>query len=296
MTQTAQIFDRTALHQRKRRSLPAFPDFDFLHREVAARLSDRLQDTTRSFPFTLLHGCRRGELSQAVLPTPQIQHVLRADLHPGRAPATDCVASLPIIAIDEENQPFNTHSFDAVLSNLTLHTTNDLPGALVQYRLALKPDGLFLAALFGGETLKELRDVLGRAEIEVEGGLSPRIAPFADVRDAGSLMNRAGFALPVVDTDTLTVYYDTPFKLFADLRGMGETNILQHRRKTPLKRDTLMRAATLYMDEYATANGKIPATFQILFLTGWRPDKSQPKPLQPGSATASLADFLNASN
>ncbi len=196
------------------------------------------------------------------------------------------------LAADEEALPFGEATFDLVTSLLSLHWVNDLPGALAQIRLALKPDRLFLAAMLGGETLKELRQALAEAEIAVEGGLSPRVSPFAGVRDAGGLLQRAGFALPVVDTETLTVVYSDPLKLIADLRAMGETNAINERRRSLTRRATLLEAADRYRKAFADAEGRVPATFQVIYLTGWSPHDSQPKPLRRGSAKASLADAL----
>ncbi len=180
------------------------------------------------------------------------------------------------------------------MSALTLQTLNDLPGALVQMRRALKPDGLFLGCLFGGQTLQELRAVLTEAEIEATSGASPRVAPFADLRDLGGLLQRAGFALPVTDTDRLTVRYDTLFALIGDLRAMGLTNVLVDRSRRPTSRTVMLRAAALYAARFADADGRLRATFEIVWLSGWAPHASQQKPLRPGSATTRLADALAA--
>jgi SAM-dependent methyltransferase len=169
---------------------------------------------------------------------------------------------------------------------------NDLPGTLIQIRRALKPDGLLLTALVGGDSLVELREAFAQAESEIEGGLSPRVAPFADLRELGALMQRAGFALPVVDSDRLTVRYDSPFALMRDLRAMGATNILSERRRAPLKRRTLQRMTQIYADRFADADGRLRATFEIAWLSGWAPHESQQKPLKPGSAAQRLADAL----
>jgi SAM-dependent methyltransferase len=198
----------------------------------------------------------------------------------------------PALAADEETLPFAEASFDAVFSLLSLHWVNDLPGALVQIRRALKPDGLFLAALLGGETLTELRGALMQAEIEEEGGAGPRVSPFADVAQAGGLLQRAGFALPVADVDSITVSYPDAFRLMQDLRGMGETNAVAAHRRTASRRATLMRAAALYSERHADQDGRLPATFQVVYLTAWAPHESQPQPLRPGSAKARLADAL----
>ena len=188
--------------------------------------------------------------------------------------------------------PFRDASLDLVVSALALQFVNDLPGALVQIRRALKPDGLFLAALLGGETLTELRQAFAAAESDVEGGISPRVAPFADLRELGALLQRAGFALPVTDTDRLVVRYDTVFDLMHDLRRMGATNALLDRRRTPLKRATLMRMAEIYAQRFADADGRVRATFEIVWLSGWAPHPRQQQPLKPGSASTRLADAL----
>jgi SAM-dependent methyltransferase len=180
------------------------------------------------------------------------------------------------------------------LSPLALHLANDMPGLLIQMRRALKPDGLLLAAVPGAGTLAELRDVLLATEVELSGGASPRVMPFADVRDMGSLLQRAGFALPVVDTEDYTVRYDSIFPLMRDLKAMGMTNPLIGRSRKPLTRTFFMRAAELYAERYSDADGRIRATFSIIYLSGWAPHESQPKPLKRGSARVSLADALNA--
>jgi SAM-dependent methyltransferase len=195
---------------------------------------------------------------------------------------------------DEEALPFAPESFDLIVSVLSLHAVNDLPGALVQIRRALKPDGLFLAALFGGETLRELREAFAAGESETAGGISPRVAPFADVRDLGGLLQRAGFALPVADAERTTVRYARFDSLVADLRALGETNALVERSKRILRRDTLAATLSHYRANHADAQGRIPATFDVIHLAGWAPHESQQKPLAPGSAKARLADALKS--
>ena len=193
---------------------------------------------------------------------------------------------------DEETLPFRDASLDLVVSGLALHFANDLPGVLAQIRRALKPDGLFLAALLGGETLTELRQAFAAAESEIEGGASPHVAPFAELRQAGALLQRAGFALPVIDVERVTVRYGTAFDLMQDLRHMGATNPLAARRRVPLRRATLMRMAEIYAGRFADADGRIRATFDILWLSGWAPHLDQQQPLKAGSAKARLADAL----
>jgi SAM-dependent methyltransferase len=196
------------------------------------------------------------------------------------------------VACDEEALPFALGSLDLVVSGLSLHLVNDLPGTLAQIRHALKPDGLLLAALLGGETLRELREAWILAEDEILGGASPRVAPFADVRDLGSLLQRAGFALPVVDSDVVTVTYSSPLALMREIKAMGASNMLVTRRRTPVTRRLLTRASQVYLERFGLADGRVPATYDILTLTAWAPHESQQKPLAPGSAQARLADVV----
>jgi SAM-dependent methyltransferase len=224
-------------------------------------------------------------------PTDAVRRTLAAS---GKADKIVAVAARPGAHIvgDEEALPFADASLDLAVSALALHLVNDLPGALIQIRRALKPDGLFVGALLAGDTLNELRIAFAGAESEIEGGMSPRVAPFADLRDLGALLQRAGFALPVADSDRLVVRYETPFALLRDLRGMGATNALVERRRAPLKRATLLRMAQIYRQHFADPDGRVRATFEIAWLTGWAPHESQQKPLRPGSAVRRLADAL----
>lgn len=199
--------------------------------------------------------------------------------------------TIPVLA-DEEALPFADHSFDLIVAPLTLQYVNDLPGALVQIRRCLQPDGLFVGGLFGGATLHELRGAWLEAEADLIGGASPRVAPFADVRDLGGLLQRAGFALPVVDADAVRVRYASPLALMQDLRWMGAGNVLADRRRVPVSRRLLMRAGDIYVERFADPDGRIPATFEMLVMTAWAPHESQQKPLQPGSAKQSLAEAL----
>jgi SAM-dependent methyltransferase len=196
---------------------------------------------------------------------------------------------------DEEVLPFAPGSFDLIASALALQWANDLPGILIQIRRALAPDGLFLAALVGGQSLTELRTALTTAEAELTGGASPRVAPFADVRDLGALLQRAGFALPVTDIEPIIVRYASMFALMQDLRAMGATNALSERSRKPLRRAILLRAAEIYAGRFSDADGRVRATFEIVWLSGWAPHESQQKPLAPGSARMRLADALNVS-
>ncbi len=193
---------------------------------------------------------------------------------------------------ESEALPLAAASLDLIVSALALQFVNDLPGVLAQIRRALQPDGYFLAATIGGDTLTELRQSFAEAEVTLDGGLSPRVIPMLDLRDAGALLQRAGFALPVTDVDRVTVRYDNMFGLMRDLRRMGATNMLMDRRRTPLRRATLLRAAEIYAQRFSDADGRIRATFDIVWMAGWSPDESQPKPLKPGSAKMSLEEAV----
>jgi len=285
------VFNRANVRRHRDRSAADFDGHDFLFLESADRLLDRLDDVKRAFPWALDLGCHTGQLGRSLKGRGGIEALVQCDLAPRMAVEADNSRGLGLAA-DEEALPFGPEAFDLILSNLSLHWVNDLPGALLQARMALKPDGLFLAAMLGGDTLHELRQALSEAEIAEEGGLSPRVSPMADVRDLGSLLQRAGFALPVVDADTVTVMYDAPLKLMADLRAMGESNAVFEARKGMTRKATLMAAVKRYQDVFADEDGKIPATFQIITMTGWAPDASQQQPLKPGSAEARLAEAL----
>ena len=261
---------------------------DFLHAEIAARICDRLADIDRRFPSVLDFGAHGGVLSRTLVQRPGTELIVAAE----PAPALLTRGTGLGVAVDLEFVPFRDGAFDLVVSSLALHWAGDLPGALIQLRRALKPDGLFLGALLGGATLSELRAALIEAELAEENGASPRVSPFAELADAAALLQRAGFALPVADADTITATYPDALALMRDLRGMGETNALAARRRTPLRRATLARAIAIYAERFGLPDGRIRATFEILFLTGWAPAASQPKPLRPGSATHRLADAL----
>lgn len=284
-------FDRIAVRRHRDRAAPGLAAHDFLIREIADRLADRVGDIKRRFARAVVLGSPGGILAGALRATGRIDRLYAADLSPGLAAGSRGQADAVFVA-DEEFLPLEAGSVDLVVGGLSLHWVNDLPGALVQIRRALTPDGLFLAALFGGETLTELRRSLIDAEIDTTGGAAPRVSPFAQLADAAALLQRAGFALPVADTDMLTVTYDDAFALMRDLRGMGEANALNARPRGFTRRSTLMAAAARYQAGFADADGRIPATFQVLFMTGWAPSPDQPKPLRPGSASARLADAL----
>jgi SAM-dependent methyltransferase len=282
------IFDRDLLRLRQRRARMRGPA-TFLIDHVAAELAERLAAVLRAFDVAVDLGTPTDSLRRALAAGGKIATVIAA------APAAAALdARFPRVAADEEALPFADGALDLVVSALALQWVNDLPGTLVQIRRALKPDGLLLAAMLGGDSLSELREAFAAAESEIEGGVSPRVAPFADLRELGALLQRAGFALPVVDSDRLTVRYDSAFALMRDLRAMGATNVLAERRRTPLKRATLLRMADVYAERFADADGRVRATFEIAWLTGWSPHESQQKPLKPGSAARRLADALGA--
>ena len=282
------IFDRQLLRIRRNRRARQSTAEDFLLAAVAAEFADRLDSINREFEACVASGDSQGILANALAGTGKAGWMCSADLAENSLTDPDRACAV----LDEERLPLAPGKLALFVSGLTLHHVNDLPGALIQIRHALKPDGLFLAAMLGGDTLSELRQAFLIAETEITGGVSPRVAPFADVRDLGGLLQRAGFALPVVDTDRLTARYDTAINLMRDLRVLGATSVLQDRSRRPLTRSVLMKVAEAYHDLYADADGRVPATFQIMYLTGWAPHESQQRPLAPGSAKKRLADAL----
>jgi SAM-dependent methyltransferase len=275
------------MRRRRLRAMRGEP-VDFLLTHVAQELVERLLVVNRQFVVVADIGTPGDALRAMIRSQRLASTVIAVDPLALQLQDEDPLR----VAADEEALPLADASLDLAMSALALQTVNDLPGALTQIRRALKPDGLFLAALLGGETLTELRQSFAEAEAEVDGGVSPRVSPFADVRDLGSLLQRAGFALPVVDTDRVTVRYTTPFDLMRDLRGMGATNALVERRRTPLKRGTLLRMTEIYAARFSDPDGRLRATFDIVWLSGWAPHQSQQQPLRPGSAKARLADAL----
>ena len=276
------VFDRMLLRERRRRARALGPE-TFLIDQFAVELAERLDVVLRDFPLAVDLGT----------PTDAVRRALAGKKNVGTCLSVDSLPreGLDVVA-DEEALPFREGSLDLVVSALALQFVNDLPGTLVQIRRALKADGLFLAALLGGHTLTELRLAFALAELEIEGGISPHVVPFADVREFGNLLQRAGFALPVTDVDRLTTRYASPTDLMADLRRMGATNVLVERRRKPLRRATLARMVEIYAERFADADGRIRATFDVVWLSGWAPHESQQKPLRPGSAKARLADAL----
>jgi SAM-dependent methyltransferase len=286
MSVPPRLFDRTLHRKRLDRAASTYGAADFLKRRAAEDAAERLESIMRRFPLGIDLSARGGVFSRALAASDAAARVgalIQADLSQ---------AMRPEIVLSEAALPFAPQSLDLAVSLLSLHWTNDLVGALVQIRQALKPDGLFLGALLGGETLTQLRQALLQAEDEVSGGAGPRISPFADGFDGAALLQRAGFALPVSDVDRVTVRYDHPLKLMADLRAMGETSVLYDRPKRPLTRAVLTRMSEIYAERFALPDGRIPARFDIITLTGWAPHESQQQPLRPGSAKARLADAI----
>ncbi|MCW8915089.1 MAG: methyltransferase domain-containing protein [Magnetovibrio sp.] len=294
------LFERKAVRMHRDRAANTLNNHDFLFTEVADRLTERLDDVKRDFPLALDIGCHGGEvassLKQGSHTRGNIETLLQCDPSPQLSSKAQTQSQGISFAADEEFLPVKAESLDLVLSNLSLHWANDLPGALVQIRKALRPDGLFLATMLGEGTLQELRTALMAAEMEVEMGISPRISPYATVQDLGGLLQRAGFTLPVVDTETITVSYPDMFKLMHDLRGMGEAGAVSGRRKNFSRRDTFMRAAEIYFEKFEgqddCGEGRIPATFDIIYLTAWSPHPDQQQPMKPGTATSNLIDVL----
>jgi NADH dehydrogenase [ubiquinone] 1 alpha subcomplex assembly factor 5 len=284
----ARIFDRALLAQRRGRIAGAAAEHDFLLARVADDLAERLAIVRRRFPLAANIGAHHGLVSRNIRGLAGIERIIDVD---ATAALLRDASGLCVVA-DEEALPFADASLDLVVSGLSLQLVNDLPGTLLQMRRALKPDGLLLASLLGGATLTELREAWIAAEAEISGGASPRVAPFADVRDMGTLLQRAGFALPVVDSETVVVTYPNPLALMQEIKAMGASNMLIARRRMPVTRSLLLRAAEIYADRFSGVDGRVSATFDILTVTAWAPDDSQPKPLRPGSAQARLADAL----
>jgi SAM-dependent methyltransferase len=267
------LFDRALLRVRQQRALMQGP-VTFLLDRIAEDMAERLNAVMRDFKSAAVIGTAGDQVGGAL--AGRFDRYARVDL-PER---------------ESEPLPLEAQSLDLVVSALAFQFVNDLPGVLAQIRRALRPDGLLMAAMVGGDTLTELRQSFAAAEAELEGGVSPRVAPFADLRDVGALLQRAGLALPVTDVDRVVVRYDSAFGLMQDLRRMGATNILLERRRMPTRRATMVRMAEIYRDRFADADGRVRATFDIIWLSGWAPHESQPKPLKPGSAQMGLAEAV----
>ena len=288
MSETHQLFDRKLLRARRARFAPEIEAHEFLLTHVAREIAERVEVMLRSFPLALDLGAYHGLLGRKVAALPSVGEMIYAE----SSGALAALCPRPALVCDEDLLPFKDASLNLIVSGLALHRVNDLPGALVQIRHALCPDGLFLAALLGARSLIELRQALIEAEAETEGGASPRVAPFGDVRDYGALLQRTGFALPVADAEVLKVPYASPRELMREVRVLGGGNVLSERSKAPLPRRTLDRAEAIYRERHAMPEGGVSATFEIVYLSGWAPDASQQKPLKPGSAAHRLADAL----
>jgi SAM-dependent methyltransferase len=267
MREIPELFDADLLAMRRARAEGA----DFLREAVAREITDRLSEVNRTFQSPAVVGPSGMVWVEAMRTAGMAEPALRPD-----AAVLDLAEG----------------AHDLVIHALALHWANDPVGQMVQARLALRPDGMFIGAMFGGGTLHELRAALAEAEVEVLGGLSPRVAPMGEIRDLGGLLQRAGFALPVADSERFDVTYASPLDLMRDLRAMGETNVMRGRLRRPMRRDMLARACEVYVERFGLPDGRVPATFEVLFLTGWAPAPDQPKPLRPGSAKARLADAL----
>ena len=282
---TPAIFDTALTRQRLARAWRGTPPM-FLLERVAEDMLDRLSAVKREF----------ASIVDLATPGPLLANALRAGLSNGTtqhlAPVAAALGYCRGVVADPQALPLASGSCDLIISALALHTINDLPGTLAQIRRALRPDGLFLACLPGGQTLHELRHSFAAAEAEITGGASPRVAPFADLRDLGGLLQRAGLALPVTDVDNVTVRYASMLALMQDLRAMGATNNLVQRSRKPLRREVLMRAGAIYAENFADPDGRVRATFELIWLSGWAPHESQQKPLKPGSARMRLAQAL----
>jgi SAM-dependent methyltransferase len=289
------IFDRSLLRDRRLRALASGPS-TFLMERIAQDLSDRLAAVLRRFGLAVALGTATNAVRRELARSGKIDTIVAADTPArslqGRTGSSEIWTRCLAIVADEEALPFRDASLDLLVSVLSLQFVNDLPGTLIQIRRALKPDGLLLAALAGGDTLLELRQSFALAEAEIEDGISPRIIPFVDVREAGALLQRAGFALPVTDLDRITVRYESPMALMHDLRLMGATNPMVERSRRPLRRATLRRMMEVYAERFADPDRRIRATFEIVWLSGWAPHSSQQRPLAPGSARARLSDAL----
>ncbi|XP_053317332.1 arginine-hydroxylase NDUFAF5, mitochondrial [Spea bombifrons] len=286
------VFDRS-MKRRQRDWAASLPDgrqYDYLKEEVGGRIADRVFDVARTFPFALDLGCGKGYISQH-LTKETVEKLVQTDMS-AKALKSSAPSEIPTFSViaDEEFIPFKENTFDLVVSSLSLHWVNDLPRAFQEIHRVLKEDGVFIGAMFGGETLYELRCSLQLAEIEREGGFSPHVSPFTAVTDLGNLLGRAGFNMLTVDADEIQVHYPGMFEVMEDLKGMGESNCTWNRRSL-LHRDSLLAAAAIYQEMYGEQDGSVPATFQIYYMIGWKPHVSQAKPAKRGSASASFGDL-----
>ncbi|MEO0466282.1 MAG: methyltransferase domain-containing protein [Pseudomonadota bacterium] len=284
-----QVFNTARHIARKNRAASAYGEYDFLKARVSRDLIERLGDTSHSFTHALDLGAHTGQLTKLLEDSDQVGATTAFETSPAMAET----AGKSTLSGDPETLPFEENRFDLVTSALALHWINDLPGQLIQINRLLKPDGLFLGALFGAGTLMELRTCLMEAETEITGGAGLRVSPLPGLQDCAGLLQRAGFALPVADVDHITVRYDHPMRLMADLKGMGESAAFASV-SSPLRRDVLMRMAELYLQRFSDPDGRIRASFEVVWLSGWAPAPGQPRPKRPGSARASLAEALGS--
>lgn len=288
------IFNRERVASNRNRAAANFHEYDFLKQRVSRDIVERLKDSPRQFARALDLGCHTGELSQALMNAGQVNSVEATDISAGmvhRATNNGIAATI----VDDEALPFDPQTFDLIASAFSLHWVNDLPGTLIQIRTALKPDGLLLAALPGAGSLRELRDAFAATELEMFGGISPRISPFPSLQDMAALLQRAGFALPVADRDFITVRYNSTLDLMLDLRGMGETAAFATGSGRALSRRFLARLEKTYRDKHADQDGRLPASYEIIHISGWAPAPDQPKPLKPGVPKISLDRAINGS-
>ncbi|KAG8236642.1 hypothetical protein J437_LFUL016334 [Ladona fulva] len=287
------IFDRKAkLLQRERAAnLQEVHLYDYIKEEIGFRLADRIKDIKRKFNRVVDLGCGRGHASKNISPD-SVKELICSEMSPTWLEQVTCNEGMKVSkeVLDEECPKFEENSIDLIMSNLSLHWVNDLPGLFEKVRTSLVKDGVFMASVFGGETLYELRSSLQLADLERRGGLAPHISPFIDVRDIGGLLNRAGFTMLTVDTDEMVIGYPSMFELMWDLKGMGENNAAFNR-PLHLGRDVSIAADAIYKRLYGREDGSIPATFQIFYFIGWKPDASQPKPLKRGTGQISLKDL-----
>jgi SAM-dependent methyltransferase len=293
MSAPPRLFDRDLHRRRLDRAASGYSRAGFLKRRAAEDIVQRLEAVRRAFPVAADLGARDGAFAAALAASDVAARVgllLETDLSAAMLGGRSGVR----VVADEERLPFAPESLDLVISSLALHWANDLVGVLIQARRALRPDGLFIAAILGGATLTELRQALTAAELDLLGGAGSRVSPFADAFDGAGLLQRAGFALPVADVDRVSVRYPNPLALMADLRAMGETSVLADGARRPLTRDLLARTCQIYAERFAGPDGRIVATFEIVTLTGWAPHPDQQQPLRPGSARTRLADALGA--
>lgn len=282
----ALVFDRNRLRQRRNRAATSYQSANFLKTRVMEDIEDRIASTARRFPFALSLGAFSSATGTNLVAFTDT--LIQSDLSDAIADnnRADC------IVVDEEWLPFREASFDLVISALSLHWVNDLPGSLIQIQRTLKPDGFFVGVMPGGASFRELRQVLLQAETELTGGAEMRVSPFADALDMSGLLQRAGFTLPVSDRDRLTIRYDTIFDIFHDLQALGETHAPARKGRRPLSRRVLVRAGELYYEQFADPDGRLRVTLDLIWMTGWAPHPSQPKAKRPGSARVSLAEAL----